>query len=163
LKSAIKAEQDAKKTLSGAGAALKKAEAAMVQASTKLATQEAKVEKAQQGVDKYNNLLEEQNAKIAACDAKKSEFEARVKENEAAIEAATVEIARICAEARGPEMAQLLAIYQKIRDDLCAELKVCWGKMLSIEQHRKDRLAALGQKELDRRVQQQKVSAACCE
>ena len=139
LKVAIKAEGEAKKGLSGSAAAAKKIDVALVQAETKLKTQVAKAGREAANADKFQALLDKQNGSIADLNAKRQVFQDRVDTNNKAIEDASVEIKRLCAEAREPEMAALLVLYQAKRDELLQALRVHWSEMLAKEQQAKQR------------------------
>jgi hypothetical protein len=155
-KAAIKAAQDAKKGVSSAESGLKKLKGNLEAAQKNLDGATLKVKQDEDKMAQHQAILNEMIAKQDAANKQVKIFEDRKQRNLDAIEAARIEIDRICAAARPAEIESLMNEYKAARDDLCNQLIAPMRKADAIDKLRQDRIDTHGQSELDRRVGEQK-------
>jgi hypothetical protein len=108
--------------------------------------------------NKINTLdknLEAQKAKFDAANQSLAQEKAKMADWEQQIVHCNEEKLRICREARGPEMEEIVRSMQASRDELLHELEDAEAQVAVIAKLRADRIAMFGQAEIDRRVQVQ--------
>jgi hypothetical protein len=152
----IKTEQAAKKSVTDAASLVKKLTTSSAQAQKKVDDQENKLGKEQGQLEGHMQDVKEWGDKRDVYQAMIDAHKKHQEDNRAHISELEQKIKSIHEQERVRQINEIVTSFSKGKVNIIQEINTAWMKWKSIEAHRKARVEAFGEKEINRRIDEQK-------